>query len=258
MKKIKEMFYDFKLLLRNIPSLVVALFTASVIAMNLMANKTIISFENESIGQWFALDGGFLVSWISFMCMDIITKRFGPKSATKISIVALLINLFTCLLFWIVSIIPDVPTQDATAVNEILGGSWFILLSSSVAFIVSAFVNNFLNFAIGKMFKKNPDGKLAYVTRTYISTFIGQFIDNLIFAVLTFMLFAPIYWNFEWSFLACITCAVTGGLFELLMEVIFSPLGYHICNKWEQEKIGQQYLDYVASKSNNKNEEVIK
>ena len=237
-EKIKNLFKDYQLLLKNVPALVMTLFCASVILMNLAANKTIVS-----IGSWFALDGGILVSWLSFMTMDIVTKRFGPKAATRLSIVATLVNLLACLVLFIVAKIPS-SVDDYTALNSIFGGTWFILLSSTIAFIASAIINNFMNSAIGKMFKRNPDGKAAYVTRTYISTFLGQFFDNLIFAALTFMLFAPIFWDgFSWTFLQCITCALTGAVAELIMEVIFSPIGYKICQKWKKENIGKEYIE---------------
>lgn len=237
-EKIKNLFKDYQLLLKNVPALVMTLFCASVILMNLAANKTIVS-----IGNWFALDGGILVSWLSFMTMDIVTKRFGPKAATRLSIVATLVNLLACLVLFIVAKIPS-SVDDYTALNSIFGGTWFILLSSTIAFIASAIINNFMNSAIGKMFKRNPDGKAAYVTRTYISTFLGQFFDNLIFAALTFMLFAPIFWDgFSWTFLQCITCALTGAVAELIMEVIFSPIGYKICQKWKKENIGKEYIE---------------
>ena len=237
-EKIKNLFKDYKLLLKNVPALVMTLFCASVILMNLAANKTIVS-----IGSWFALDGGILVSWLSFMTMDIVTKRFGPKAATRLSIVATMVNLLACLVLFIVAKIPS-SVDDYTALNSIFGGTWFILLSSTIAFIASAIINNFMNSAIGKMFKRNPDGKAAYVTRTYISTFLGQFFDNLIFAVLTFMLFAPIFWDgFSWTFLQCITCALTGAVAELIMEVVFSPIGYKICQKWKKENVGKEYIE---------------
>lgn len=237
-EKIKNLFKDYQLLLKNVPALVMTLFCASVILMNLAANKTIVS-----IGNWFALDGGILVSWLSFMTMDIVTKRFGPKAATRLSIVATLVNLLACLVLFIVAKIPS-SVDDYTALNSIFGGTWFILLSSTIAFIASAIINNFMNSAIGKMFKRNPDGKAAYVTRTYISTFLGQFFDNLIFAALTFMLFAPIFWDgFSWTLLQCITCALTGAVAELIMEVIFSPIGYKICQKWKKENIGKEYIE---------------
>ena len=227
------------LLLRAIPSPAVALFVVSVITMNLLANKTI--FQNEFI----AIDGGILVSWLSFLSMDVVTKHFGPKASTRMSIFAILVNLLTCLIFWIVSIIPN-PNEDYTAFNSIIGGTWFILLSSTIAFLCSAIINNFMNYTIGKMFKKNPDGKVAFITRSYISTFIGQFCDNFIFALLTFTVFAPIFWNgFHWTVWQCFTCSVLGALLELVMEIIFSPFGYFVTRNWRKNQVGQQYFDYI-------------
>lgn len=244
MNKIKKFFIkeykETKILLRSIPSIVVTLFVVSVICMNLLANKTLVMYD------WIALDGGILISWLSFMCMDIITKHFGPKASNKISILACLINLLTCLIFFVVSIIPS-NANDYTELNSILGGTWFILLASTIAFLFSALVNNLSNYLIGKMFKKNPDGKLAYVTRTYISTFIGQFLDNLLFSIIVFMFFAPIYWDgFSWTLIQCVMCALTGAIVELIMEIIFSPIGYKITRKWKEENVGKEYLELIS------------
>ncbi len=227
------------LLFRSIPSTVVSLFVVSVICMNLLANKTLV--QTDII----ALDGGVLISWLSFMCMDIITKYFGPKASNKVALLASGINLLTSLIFYIASIIPS-NANDYTALNGILGGTWFILLGSTIAFLVSAVLNNCLNWLIGTIFKKNPNGKLAYATQTYLSTFIGQFVDNLVFSVIVFMLFAPIYWNgFSWTFLQCVTCALTGAVAELIMEIVFSPIGYTIIKKWREQKVGDQYLNFI-------------
>lgn len=227
------------MLLRCIPSTVVSLFVVSVICMNLLANKTLLQTD------FIALDGGILISWLSFMCMDIITKYFGPKASNKIAILASAINLLTCLVFYIASIIPS-NASDYTALNSILGGTWFILLGSTVAFLISALINNFLNFTIGKAFKKNPNGKLAYATQAYVSTFISQFIDNLIFSIIVFVGFAPIFWNgFHWTVWQCTVCALTGAVAELIMEVIFTPFGYRIIEKWKKHNVGQEYLSYI-------------
>ena len=237
--KLVKGFKETVLLLRTIPSVVVALFVVSVITMNLLANKTLVQTE------YLAIDGGILVSWLSFMCMDIVTKHFGPKAATRLSIFAMLVNLLACLIFYVVSIIPS-QADDYTKFNEIFGGTWFILLSSSVAFLCSAIINNVMNYIIGKAFKKNPDGKLAFITRSYVSTFIGQFCDNLIFAMLTFMLFAPIFWGgFHWTFIQCVTCSLIGAGLELILEVVFSPFGYWVCKNWKKDNIGHQYFEYV-------------
>ena len=139
------------ILLRCIPATVVTLFVVSVICMNLLANKTL--FQNDII----ALDGGILISWLSFMCMDIITKHFGPEASNRISILATGINLLTCLIFFVASVIPS-NANDYSAFDEIFGGTWFILLGSTVAFLSSAVINNRLNWMIGRAFKKDPDG----------------------------------------------------------------------------------------------------
>lgn len=228
-----------EILLRSIPSIVVSLFVVSVICMNLLANKTL--FQNDYI----ALDGGILISWLSFMCMDIITRYFGPKASNKIAILACIINLLTCLVFYVASVIPS-NANDYTALDTLLGGTWFILLGSTVAFLVSAVINNFLNYAVGKAFCKNPNGKAAYAVSAYISTFIGQFLDNFIFSLIVFVFFAPIFWDgFCWTPLQCAMCALTGAVAELLMEIVFSPFGYKIVTKWREHGVGVEYLDFV-------------
>ena len=237
--KLSRIYTETKILLRSIPVTVVTLFAVSVVCMNLLANKTLLQLD------WIALDGGILISWLSFMCMDMITKHFGPKASTIISIHAAAINLLTCLIFFVASIIPST-ANDYTAFDSIFGGTWFVLLGSTIAFLCSAVINNILNHAIGKCFHKNPNGKLAYAMRAYVSTFIGQFLDNFIFSVIVFVFFAPIFWDgFCWTVLQCATCALTGAVAELLMEVLFSPIGYRITKKWRVENVGREYFDYI-------------
>ena len=229
-----------EVLLRCIPASIVTLFVVSVICMNLLANKTLLQLD------WIALDGGILISWLSFMCMDVITKHFGPKASNKISLLAVMINLLTCVIFFVASIIPS-NANDYNAFDNIFGGTWFILFGSTVAFLSSALINNFLNWSIGKMFRKNPDGKLAYAMQSYISTFIAQFLDNFIFSVIVFVGFAPIFWNgFHWSVLQCVMCALTGAVAELIMEIVFSPFGYRIVTNWRKNDVGKEYIEYIT------------
>lgn len=234
---------EFHLLLNSIPAAVVTLFVVSVICMNLLANKTLLQLD------FIAIDGGILVSWLSFMCMDIITKHFGPKASGSVSVLASGINLLVCLIFFVASSIPS-NADDYTAFNGIFGGTWFVLLGSTVAFLSSSVLNNSINHLIGRCFKKDPDGRLAFAARSYISTFVGQFFDNFIFSVIVFAFFAPIFWDgFSWTVLQCATCALTGAVAELLMEIVFSPVGYRIACVWQKENVGREYLEYIGGKN---------
>ena len=240
MSKIKRELRLSKLLFRSIPSPLFSLFVISVITMNLLANKSI----DLPVG-WLALDCGIIVSWITFLSMDIITKHFGPKAATEASAAAVLLNLLVCFFFFIASMIPGmwgesyVDGSEALlngALDRTFGGTWYVLFGSTTAFLISAVVNNFLNFAVGKLFSKNPDGFLAYACRTYISTAAGQFADNLVFALIVSHIF------FGWSLPQCVTCAAAGMVAELLCEMLFSRLGYSICVRWKRENVGAEYL----------------
>jgi len=249
MNKIKKEITEFRILLRNVPSLIIILFVVSIIVMNLLANKSI----SLSI-SWMALDCGIIVSWIAFLIMDIVTKHFGPKAATEISIFSIAINLIFCLLMFIGSIIPGVWGESFVngseniinnALNNTFGGTWYVLLGSTIAFIVSSIVNNFSNWGIGKMFKNKPDSFIAYILRSYVSTAIGQFVDNIVFA------FIVSYFFFGWTILQCFVCALTGMVVELLCEIIFSFIGYKICNKWKNQEIGKEYFDYKIMEGKN-------
>ena len=86
---LKEEYEATRILFRCIPSAVVSLFVVSVVCMNLLANKTLVQTH------WIALDGGVLISWLSFLCMDIITKYFGPRASNKVALLASAINVLT-------------------------------------------------------------------------------------------------------------------------------------------------------------------
>lgn len=238
---IKKEFTEFKVLMRSVPTVIVLIFVMSLFAMNLLANKSI-SLNLD----WLALDAGIIVSWFAFLTMDIITKHFGAKAATQISIFAIFINLIFCFLFFIGSIIPGLWGESFVevggevinkALDSTFGGTWYVLLGSIVAFLTSAVVNNFSNWGIGKLFKKRPDSAVAFFLRSYVSTALGQFIDNIVFAFIVSFVF------FGWSPLQCVTCALTGMVAELLCEIVFSPLGFAICKKWKNQNIGLEYFE---------------
>ena len=224
----KKTVSEFREMLKTVPPLLLTLTVLSVVGMNLLANKSI-----DTGLSWLALDAGVLLSWMAFLTMDILTHCYGPRAATLFSVFALVLNLLMAGIFFAASRIPGVWGESFvegseavinTALDNTFGGTWFILLGSSTAFIVSAFVNNFLNYGIGKLLK-TQEGFGRFALRSYVSTFLGQFVDNLVFALIVSKIF------FGWSLLQCFTCAITGAIAELVFEVVFSPMGYRISQR---------------------------
>lgn len=237
----KKVWEDYKVLLRSIPASTVTLFIVSVIMMNLLANKELISLP------WLALDCGFAVSWVSFLCMDMVCKRFGARASIMVSVMALGVNLAVSLVFWLLTLTPgmwgayyDTGLAEVNdALNATIGGTWYVVLGSSCAMLASSVVNSLLNQAIGRLEHKNTFG--AFALRSYVSTGIAQFVDNLVFAIIVSHTF------FGWTWLQVLTCSLTGAVAELLCEVFLSPVGYRVVRGWERENVGALYLQRRAA-----------
>lgn len=238
----KSLVEEYKCLLRSVPSLVLTFFVVSVVAMNIFASKEVM-FPILNFGG----DCGTTLSWISFLAMDIIVKRFGPKASIMLNIAAEVINLIFCGCFFLISLIPgnwsmfyEYGDVANVALDATFANSWYVVLGSAVAFVISGFVNAGLNWLIGKAFKKTSF--LEYSIRSYVSTLISQFVDNLVFALLVAFNF------FGWTFMQCVLCAVLGCIIELLAEMIFGSLGYRIVKNWEKDNVGAEYIDkYLKS-----------
>ena len=232
---------DYKVLLRSIPSATVALFVVSVVVMNLLANKELVSLP------WLALDCGVSVSWVSFLCMDMICKRFGARASVEVSVLAEGINLAVCALFWLMSLTPGMwgayydtgSLEVNAALNATFGGSWYVVLGSSLAMLCSSFVNSHLNQFIGHL---TDNGSFAtFALRSYVSTGVGQLVDNLVFAIVVSHVF------FGWTWLQVITCSITGALAELACAVLLSPVGFKVAAGWEREGVGDKYVQTHAA-----------
>lgn len=233
---------DYKMLLRTIPSPAVSLFVLSVVCANLMANKELVSHT------YFALDCGFVFSWIMFLCMDVICRRWGARAAVKISFFALAVNLAVCACFALLARTPGMwgayySTGDSAvndALNRTFGGSWYVVLGSALAFAVSSVSNALLNEKVGAVFGRyfSTRGFAVFALRSYISTAVSQFIDNLIFAAAVSKVF------FGWTWTQVLVCSATGAVFELLCEVVFSGVGYRVVRSWEEENVGASYFEY--------------
>lgn len=208
--------------LKRVPSLLFTILAISVVSMNLLANKEL--FRTD----WIALDCGFILSWIPFLIMDVICKVYGGRAAARISFVAILINLFFFFVFKLVSLTPgmwgayyDTGSMAVNqALNATIGGSSWIVLGSAFAMAVSSVCNSILNVFIGR--NSTGDNYGNFALRSFVSTGISQFVDNFVFAVVVSV---PL---FGWSMVQVLVCSASAAVFELLMEVLFSGLGFKL------------------------------
>ena len=230
---------DYKLLLRNAPTVTMIFFVLSVVFMNIFAGKELLNIN------YLALDCGFLLSWMSFLCMDMLTKRYGAKPAIKLSFFAVAVNLICCGIFFVMSKVGNHWSEfystgselSDAALNNTFGGTSYVLVGYMTAFTIAAIVNALINVSIGQLIKRK--NFFEYAIRSYVSTAFGQFVDNFVFASLVSVVF------FGWTWTQVVFCSLVGAGMELLSEVIFSPIGFKVCKRWEAEKVGNQYINVI-------------
>lgn len=241
MKKLKNLFNETKVLLKSMSALTLMFFILAVVLMNLLANVVFIDVPGILV-----LDGGIFLSWIVFLALDMVCKRYGPKAANIITVVAVLVNLAMTGVFALTGYIGSLISTNNEGLLLALKGDYFILLSSTLAMIVSAVFQNFVNYGIKRIFKKkNSDKKFtSYAVASYVSTALGQFIDNLVFGIFLYLIYFNTIqaWG-DYTFVQVLGQAVIAMFIELLCEVIFSPIGYKVAKKWEAEGRGQDYID---------------
>lgn len=238
MKKLLEQTKD---ALRAIPGLVTAIFILSIVMMNLLANKSVFN------APWLAATAGVFISWISFLCMDSVCKRFGYIAATLLNTVAMIINLLTALLIMIIVKVPGIwaasfageNPEIANAINmgldSTFSSTWYIVVGSALAMFLGGIVNTIMNHAVGVKLD-NQGTYTEFAIRSVVSTALGQFTDNFVFG-----LFVS-YFFFGWTMQQVVMCSFFMMLLELAFEVVFTPLGYMISNNWKKEGIGEEYI----------------
>ncbi len=245
MQSFRKLWEEYKLLLRNVPSLVTSVFILSVVCMNLMAGRELYRSD------WLCINSGLALSWISFLCMDCICKRFGARAAAMVSVTAMLVNMVCSVIFRLLCMTPGrwaayyaatdpaVGEMITAGVDTTFGSAWYVVLGSATAMLLSTLVNSSLNQMIGAVADRGGYG--GFAVRSLVSTCAAQWVDNLVFSALVSHVF------FGWTWKQVLICSTTSMIIELAAEALFSPVGYRISRGWEQDKVGQDYLELTGA-----------
>lgn len=228
--------------MRAIPGTITAIFILSVVMMNLLANKSIFNLP------WLASTAGIFVSWVTFLCMDSVCKRFGYKAATILNTVGMIVNLLSAILFMLIVKIPGIwAASFAGATEEISGAinagldatfssAWYIVIGSAVAMFLGGVVNSVMNHLVGVKLDNQGTYK-EFAIRSFVSTAAGQFVDNFVFAIFVSYIF------FGWSIKQVFVCSFMMMLLELAFEIVFSPISYSVAKMWKRDNVGQEYIE---------------
>lgn len=237
----KKVITEMKDALRAIPGVVTAIFVLSVVSMNLLANKSVFNLP------WLASTAGIFVSWVSFLCMDAVCKRFGSKAANYMNITAMLLSFIAAVMYMLIVKIPgtwaatygasspEVAAEMNAGLDSTFSSAWYIIIGSAIAMFLGGLVNSIMNKIVGSKVDKN-DTFGGFAIRSFISTAAGQFVDNFAFAMFVSYIF------FGWSIKQVLVCSFMMMLLELLFEAVFSPIGFKLSQNWKKENVGHEYI----------------
>lgn len=187
------------------------IYCAGIIIQNILATKNI----DITI---FTVTTGILVSPLVFIIQDIQTEIFGYKKAKKMIILGYVMNFFAIMLYSLSILLPSSSTYtNQEAFTTILGTTQRIAIASFIAYIIGALINS----KVMEKLKTKHEKNLFF--RAISSTVVGQFIDNMLLAVIAFIGILPTQ--------AIISMIVGGTLFEVIYEIIFYPITKKLIQK---------------------------
>lgn len=187
------------------------IYCAGIIIQNILATKNI----DITI---FTVTTGILVSPLVFIIQDIQTEVYGYKKAKKMIILGYLMNFIAIMLYSFSILIPSSSTYtNQAAFTTILGTTPRIAVASFIAYMIGALINSRVMENMKIKYEKN------LFFRAISSTVVGQFIDNMLFAVIAFIGILPTQ--------AIISMIVGGTLFEIIYEIIFYPITKKLIQK---------------------------
>lgn len=260
---LKKDWHETKVLFKCLPALPFALLCVTLIVMNFLANKGV--NIPEPISNFFSADSAIFISWIGFLAGDMMVKCFGTKAAIKVNIAAILIQLCAIGMFSIGAAIPGSywnSVGDATATfNELFLVQFWPCFGGTMAFALATIIDSILSSFLLKRFKNRTSFK-AYAVASYVSTGLGQLLDNMFFALFFSM----------WQGWFCGANAVgdvllhllgfsaIGMVVELIGQAILSPIGFKLTKSWRKRGVGTEYIALVeeAQEVNKENAEIVK
>lgn len=149
-----------------------ALFIASLVVTNLIANK----FVYFNLGfKEFRISAGVLPYPVTFLVTDIISEIYGRKKATQVVAAGFVASMFVLGVLWFgdqFRAIEESPVSDETYRN-VFANAWRVILSSMLAYLVAQFAD----VRIYHFWKKLTNGKHLWL-RNNGSTIVSQLLDT--------------------------------------------------------------------------------
>ena len=201
--------------------------TASLVAVLIVSN--IAASKIIQLGP-FQLAGGTFLFPLSYIFGDILTEVYGYKSSRRVIWTGFFWLFVTAITLAIVDSTPPAQGWELqSSFHAILGQTPRIVIASLCGFLAGEFSNSFV---LAKM-KIWTQGRFLWA-RTIGSTIAGEIIDTAVFSIIAFSGLVPNE--------VLLNIIVSGYLFKVAIEVVFTPVTYRVVN-WLKKVEHEDYYD---------------
>lgn len=197
--------------------LTIVLNTVCLLVANIIACKTFSIFTIPGIDISVLLPCAVVIFPITYILSDVISEVYGYKWSRRASWISFGMNILMVIVFELAIKMPG--ETDLS----VLHSTWFLLLSSLLAYMVGDFINDIV-------FKKlkERDGK-KFLKRALLSSLLGEFTDSIIYIPLGMYVFPKLFLGFSFmSPLQMVICILLQPLLKVLYELVVSPLTYNM------------------------------
>lgn len=189
--------------------IIIAVFAAMLLISNLAATKLV------AFGP-IITDGGAVLFPLIYIFGDVLTEVYGYKRTRRAIWIGFGVMLLAVTCFTIVRYLPGAAEYTAQASYEaVLGFFPRIVLASLAAYLVGSFLNSYV---LAKLKVKTKGKKLWF--RLIGSTFVGEFFDTVVFALIAF--------GGILGYSDMVIFILVGWLFKTGVEVVLLPVTYRV------------------------------
>ena len=189
-----------------------ALFIASLVVTNLIANK----FVTVDLGfKTFVISAGMIPYPFTFLITDILSEIYGKRKTTNVVIAGFFASVFVLGVLWLGSIFPAIdqsPVND-DSYNMVFANSYRVVFSSMIAYLIAQFAD----LKLFHFWKNLTKGKHLWL-RNNASTIVSQLLDTTLVVSVLFI--------GKMTFPEMGELIKDGWLYKILFALVDTPLMY--------------------------------
>lgn len=166
--------------------LLTILFVVALLISNIISSRIFNFFG-------YSMTSAVIIFPITYILSDLFSEVYGYKWSRITCYLGFALNLFTVLIFMLVSILPtfEWSVEAAQSFKTVLTGAFSCTLASFIAYVIGDFANDKV-FAKMKKSHEGLENHKGFAWRAILSSLVGEFFDSAIYLPLAFLVFNPI------------------------------------------------------------------